>query len=239
MEKLTIKRYVPIAVTYSAAVGALFLFGYWGSLGINVLEYISLSDLMKLSLYPLVASLFFFLVSSVIAQTMFGEVFPPGGGRESAIGRALNSNRQLLAVLNLVLIFGAWVLLEAPYKWFMVTVLASNFSVALADFPFFVEMIPNHRARQTILWLALMIPGLAFYHGSDRANSAKLGQSSLVVDVARSKLKLQTSPGRPVVYLGYVGGFFVVVESSSGTVVFVKPQDDSPIFLTPNIKSHS
>jgi len=37
-------------------VCALYLFGYWSSFEINILEFVSLSDIIKLGVYPLVVS---------------------------------------------------------------------------------------------------------------------------------------------------------------------------------------
>jgi hypothetical protein len=238
MEKLTVKNFVPVALSYGAVVGALYLFSYWGSFNVNVLEFIGLTGLLKLALYPLLVSIAFFFFGYGLAEFMSRDL-PSGGAANTPIGRAVNSNLRLLALLNLSAILAILVQIETPERWLCAALLTGFFNIALVGLPFFVELIPNYHARYSVLYLAIVVAGLAIYVGTYRAYDAKLGRSQVVVDVARSNLKLQTSVGRPVAYLGFLGGYFVLLESSSGTVAMIKLKDDTAIFLMPNVSGRS
>src|SRR5258707_5408740 len=45
---------VSFIVPYALVTSLLYLFGYWSSFQINILEYVSLPDVIKLAIYPLV-----------------------------------------------------------------------------------------------------------------------------------------------------------------------------------------
>ncbi|WP_447860817.1 hypothetical protein [Nitrospira calida] len=84
-------------------------------------------------------------------------------------------------------------------------------------------------------FLLIFVAGMAFYYGTYNAHLARTGRDSMLVDVSRSKLSLQYDARKPVVYIGYVSGYFVLPESISGAIVFVKAKDDAPaLLLLPN-----
>lgn len=236
MEGVTYKTYVGIALSYGAVVGALYLFGFWGTLNINILEFIGFGDLIKLAIYPLLVSMAFFIGGYFLNAVAVGGALPPGGGANTRIGRFGLQYWRYLVAGQLLIILAVILFVEAPFKWFLATILASLLSVVFTHLDFFIDLFPNARVRGSILFLAIFIAGSAFYYGTFNAYLAKNGKSELVIDVARSKLSLTQDAKKPVVYLGYIAGHFVLLESISGTVVFVKMKDDAPIFLVPNAR---
>lgn len=61
-------------VPYALVTSLLYLFGYWSSFQINILEYISLPDVIKLAIYPLVIGALLSLVGfyvSLMTSTSF------------------------------------------------------------------------------------------------------------------------------------------------------------------------
>jgi hypothetical protein len=234
MEGSNYKNYVVFAVPYGAVVASLYLFGFWGSFHVNVLEFVGLSDLIKLAIYPLFISLASLLVGYILVEFFWGSALPPGGGADSPNGRFGKKHWRYLIGGYLIIIFAVAIFGPSPEKWFLVAVLVSFLSTPLTHLQIFIDIIPNPRARRSMLFLLILVAGIAFYYGTYNAHLAKSGRGSLLVDVSRSKLSLQHEPKKPVVYLGYVSGYFVLLESASGAVVFVKAKDDTPVFLLPN-----
>lgn len=234
METVTYKNYVAIALSYGAVVGALYLFGFWGTLNVNILEFIGLGDLIKLAVYPLLVSMASLLSGYLLAMVTPGDSLPPGGGADTPIGRFGLKYWRYLVTGHLLVIFAIILFVEVPGKWFLVAVLASLLSVVLTHLDFFIDLFPNARARGNVLTLAILVAGSAFYYGTYNASLAKSGKGELLVDAARSQLSLNHDTKKPVVYLGYVTGHFVLLESMSGAVVFVKMKDDAPMFLVPS-----
>ena len=59
------KKYIWLAAPYFITVGLLYLWAYWSSFGINILEYAALSDVAKVAIIP-VGSAFVFVFSGFI-----------------------------------------------------------------------------------------------------------------------------------------------------------------------------
>ncbi|RYF30216.1 MAG: hypothetical protein EOO23_05620, partial [Comamonadaceae bacterium] len=97
---------------YGFAVAILYLWGYWSPFDVNILEYVSLSDIVKTAAYPIV-SVFVFLAIGAVAGDFFFPVKPlqSGGGANTKIGQLLRRLAPIIAVLYmvatvLVVIFG-------------------------------------------------------------------------------------------------------------------------------------
>lgn len=59
-------KIVYFAAGYGFVVSMLYLFGYWSTFGINILEYIEISDVIRLSIYPAITSVGMFVVGYAI-----------------------------------------------------------------------------------------------------------------------------------------------------------------------------
>jgi hypothetical protein len=234
MEGVNYKNYFVFAMPYGVVVASLYLFGFWGSFDVNILEFASLSDLIKLAIYPLLVSLASLFVGYIVSEILSGNAIPPGVGADSSIGRFGRKHWRPLIAGLIIIIFVFAIFGPSPGKWFLIAFLVSFLAVPLTYLQFFIDLIPNPNARGSLLYILILIAGMAFFLGANNAHLAKSGRSSLLVDVSRSKLLLQHEPKKPVVYLGYVSGYFILLESTSGAVVFVKAKDDAPVFLLPN-----
>ncbi|MDP1734988.1 MAG: hypothetical protein Q8L44_11580 [Sulfuritalea sp.] len=234
-EPATYKNQIAIGVAYSAAVAALYLFGYWGTFDVNILEFVGLSDLVKLAAYPLLISLASLIAGYALAEVLRSdEVLPVGGGAETTIGRFGRKNwRYLIALQVLITVLVATYGVQ-PWKWFSVAFLIALMFTPFTHMEFFVSLLPNPRLRGNVIFLSLFIASTAFAYGNFHAYLAKRGEAPVSVDVVRSKLSLRFEDKKPVAYLGYVGGYFVFYETVTGSVVFVRPKDENPIFLLHN-----
>src|SRR2546425_6091521 len=108
---------IAIAVPYFIAIGACYLFGYWGAFNVNVLEFIDLADLAKLAIYPLIGSVLAWLAGMVIAELFMAPTFPPGGGAGTPVGVFLVKHRHLMMKINLVAIVAVCFFASEPTKW--------------------------------------------------------------------------------------------------------------------------
>jgi hypothetical protein len=231
--RIELKELLATVVPYLAAVAAAYLFGYWGTFNINILEFVSLADLAKLSIYPLLASLVFFLAGVLISQILVSPNVTPGGGANTIVGRIGKKYWCLFLGLIVIAICMIAIYGPEPRKWLVVTALISLFSVPLSHLEFLVVRLPNPRTRLTMLTFALLLPGIAFGFGKQEAFSIKSGSPYQVVDVKRSNLPLTEDGKNPVAYLGFVGGTYIFYETKTGQVVLMKQQDNSQLYLIP------
>ena len=230
-DPLSPKQLWVLAIPFAGGVGACYSLGYWEYFRVDPLQFVSLSDLPKLAVYPLLLIAFTATLWVAFSQVAWAPVFPPGGGNETAVGRAgLKYWRPLVAFLLVLLAASIWWLPE-PGNWFIACALASVLSVALTHLPFLIALLPNPRVRGVVLLQLVLLPGLAFANARSAAVAASLGKSNLVVDVARSGTLFKGGFSEPVVYLGRLGETYVLLEQKSRSVIFVKAKDDAPLVL--------
>lgn len=227
------KELISLSIPYFIGVGACYLFGYWGAIGVNVLEFIGFSDIAKLAVYPLVAGMTVTGLGAVFSEITTGKVLPVGGGEHTAVGRfGRRFARPILAVTVLGIV-AIYIFAAEPFKWFAIAFLVMLFSAPLSHLEPIISALPSPKVRSLLLQAALLLPTLGFAYGRlDIYLSTKL-ISANTVDVVRSKLPLVSEANFPVVYLGLLGTTFVLRETKSGQLVLVKQKDDSPLFIIP------
>lgn len=232
---LSIRDVITLGVPYLIVIGALYQFGYWGAFQINVLEFISITDVGKLAIYPLVATLTVLLVGGVTGQLMTLPLFPPGGGADSPVGRFVIANERYF-IVGLILasaylgIYG-----PDPQKWFILAIIISPLSLPLTRLGKLIEVFPDRNVRHATLLLILVLPVMSFAHGRTNSYLIKNGWPDQFVDVVRSKLLMESDDKNRVAYLGYLGTVYVLRESKTGQIVFVKQRDDAPLFISPRV----
>ncbi len=237
---LGIKEAFAVGVPYFIAVGACYLFGYWGAFNINVLEFITFADVAKLAVYPLMVSLVFGLLGLLFVEVITpsylpkdGSLFGSASGQRAGIPMWCWKNGRLIIALQILLIAYVAIYATEPRKWVIVAWLIIFSGIPLlADLEKFIELVPNPRIRLSALLLLLSLPSFSFAYGRQQAFLVKTGASEQFVDVARSKLLLVNAAKNPVAYLGFLGGVYVLREAKTGQIVFVKQSDD-PLFLAP------
>lgn len=231
------KEKLTVASSFGVFVASCFLFGYWGAFNINILELGSISDLAKLAFFPLLTSLVFFLAGTLVTDVLHSHRFPAGGGNTTPVGKfGIKHWRKFVALIITSAAFVA-ILAPEPYKWVVFALLVSLLSTPLSHADAIIERIPDPQLRAKLLYLALLLPAVAFGYGRIDAYLVKKGLAPRTVDIVRSKLALKETATRPVAYLGYAGGLNILYESLSGQVVFVKQKDENPLFIVPHYET--
>lgn len=214
------KSYLAVALSYCATVGALYLFGFWGAFEINVLEFVTLSDLLKLAIYPMLVLACVATVGAFHGE-LSAKAFPIGGGANTPIGRFGRSNWEVILYLLSTIVLLIPLLMESPRKWLIVAFLLPILSIPLTHAAALIKWIPHPRIRFFVVYAGVLLAATAFATGRLDADRAKQGLAPLVVDVKRSGIALTEAPNKPVVYLGRLGEFFAVYETGTGQIVLL------------------
>ncbi len=161
-----VSSYLYFGSLYFVTVGVLYLWGYWATFDVDILEYISLTDVLKLTAYPIASAFIFLALGAVIGEFLVDRrAFPPGGGRDTTIGRFLKRLVPFLAVAYVVGTVG--LLLFGPVtKWRALPILFA-FPVywVAKDRGLLISLLPHESPRSVVLFLLAVLPTWAYGHG--------------------------------------------------------------------------
>jgi hypothetical protein len=237
MKEPSFSKYISFATPYAFVVASLYLFAFWGSFKINILEFVGFSDLVRLALYPLAISLILYLPGIALSQLVPGSSLPPGAGGATVIGRFGLKHWRILVAVDIVIVLAVALLVNHPEKWMMTAALVSFLSTPFTHLDVFVALIPNPRARGSILFLLIFVLGLAFAAGKLQAYAITQGRAAYLVDVQSSGLQL-VADGGGLSYVGCLAGNFVLYENATKRIVFAKGKDRNMFVLKPNLKGN-
>lgn len=183
LERLS--RYLPFASLYAIAAGTLFLWGFWSTFDINILQYIGLVELAKSAAFPLLSAVASVAIGALVSRLTMTHSFPYGGGADTPVGRFLNKHVKWLIGGFLAFLLAIALLGNEERKWFGVGMLASvAFSLALARRDAFSGVIADPTLRGSIIWLVSLIICAAFGYGRNKAYDIITGHEYFVVDQA-------------------------------------------------------
>lgn len=237
MRDISISKYLSFAAPYGLLVAALYLFAFWGTFKLNILEFVGFADLTKLAVYPLAACFIFLLAGCALSELVRGDSLPPGGGADTKIGRFGRKYWRLLVAMDIVLILALVLFVRNPLKWLYIANLLAILSTPLTHLEIFISLIPNPRVRGSILFLLILIPGSAFAFGKIQAHAITEGYAPYFVDAQSSKLQLSADSNGPISYVGYLAENFILYENATKKIIFVTKKDRELFVLKPNPKA--
>ncbi|WP_192551876.1 hypothetical protein [Pseudomonas sp. IzPS59] len=214
--------YIYFLSLYFIAVGTLYLWGYWSLFGVNILEYLTLADIVKSTAYP-IASIFISLAVGVVLAEISSvkKKLPPEGGRNTVVGRFLRKHKTLLVILYIagtlaILVFGP---IE---KWLLLaTLLGTPIAIYARSGNFLAYQIPAEAPRSVCLFLLATLPLFAFGLGKIGANSVLEGKAFYYV-IDNDSITPNSEPSQRTRFIGRAGDFVFFWEPKESTISFFK-----------------
>lgn len=222
-ERPELSKYAYASSLYFVFVGVLYLWGYWGSFGINVLEFAGISDIIKTTAYPIATTFGFFAVGAV-----FGEVLVDRSpGHEATLeGKFWSRVRRHIELIAMLYIAGvvALFIFGPESKWRVLPVLlALPIYAAVKRLGFLETAIPNEQTRSIFIFLLVSLPLFSYGQGKTKALAITEARSytyltSSIDGVAANSSTAKESRLR---YLGQVNDylFFYNPEGKTNAVV--------------------
>lgn len=202
-------------------VGLLFLWGYWGTFDVNVLEYLALTDVVKVAAYPILAYGAVTLYS-LVAMLWFDvhDVRRKEGGR-LAVSKLFKWTMGSATV-------GASVYLIAKgdsERWLSVALtLGLLVSMAAIESKRLWDRIePTWFSILTVI-VVCMLPAIAFGLGKSNAERILMGTSFHYLVESRESLPVRVNGDAKVQprHLGYAGDHHFFLDPLTQTLVIVK-----------------
>jgi len=236
MEEKSLRGPLALSVSFGSILAALWLMGFWGAFDVSIFEFADLTDVLKLALYPAAGS-FLLLFLAIGMVELFDKKAPAARhDAETLVKLQHQSERRVKVVvaISAALLLLVLTLVPEPSKWFLMTVIAGVGGAPVIDRVVPHTWVSHKRLRSPLLIGILLVPGMAFVFGREHGFGVKNGNADAFVDIERSELALKVLPGKPVAYLGHIGEFFVMYETSTGTVVFISAKEHAKLFLQHN-----
>lgn len=192
------KKYVWLVAPYFITVGLLYLWAYWSSFGINILEYAALSDIAKVAIIPVGSAFVFILFGFFLGE--FGYVnklhFPPGGGRDTRTGRFLGKFQRLFVIIYWLFLF-LLIVTTLPGKWTILPIwgMFAPYWILKMKTAFLTE-IENDSVRSLMIMILAILPIFSFCQGKINADKVLNNTQYLYVEGATSDEQMK--------YVGYI-----------------------------------
>lgn len=217
---------------YFISIGVLYLWGYWPTFGVNILEHLPLTDVLKITAYPVATALLLSAVGATLGEALVSdERLPPGGGRDSRLGVFLRRfGPQLLGVYVLGTVA---LLFYGPIeKWRALPVLLGlPLYVSAKQAGFLKALIPHESPRSIVLYVLATLPPLAYGHGLLAANKITEGSAFRYLLSDFPKQAMQIDPLKALRYIGTAGELIFFFDPIRNAVVQAKIDANSPLVL--------
>jgi len=189
------------------------MFGYWGEVRINILEYIALGDVVKNALYPLLYSSIFLILGMIIGNLF---IFPMRmASADSGSPKLQNTKYKwiILSVIGIVFLVPALYISlfeTGGYRWHKVAMLVSLPLVLLIGRAEFARgYIADADKRVLVVNILCVFLVHAYGWGARNAISAKNSSDTIEVNGKTSEHK----------YLGWAGDFLFLWDGKNEKVV--------------------
>lgn len=224
IEKDRLAGYFWIGPFYFMTVGVLYLWGYWPSFGINIFEYVTLSDVIKVAIIPVGSVFVFVLAGFFMGEVSVGGRLPEGGGKETRVGRFLNRTKKWLIVLYLVVVYLV-LFYPIPNKWLFLPVLIMwVFYFPLKSVGFLKE-IANDSVRSLLISAVVALPLYSFAIGKINADKILKGSNCQYAEVGKDGEKQKLK------FLGFANQYVFFLSMNNEDVVVARIADLSPLYL--------
>lgn len=211
---------------YSIGVGGLYLLGYWGAFDIRVMEYVHLTDVFKLAVFPLTIAITTTALGVVIGQVLVDVTHkspsPP-------IPRALRvafwiGVYALLLLIFLLFVFGT------ERKWELLPGLIAPFAtIHLRDAPILQRLLPDARVRYLVAFILVAIPLQSYGRGVLDADSLRSGSFFVYAVEGVPGGASPSDPLRQPRLIGRAGDQMFFFDPETDAVVMTKPDSNSVI----------
>ncbi len=224
--KEPLSTYLYFSSLYFVAVAVLYLWGYWTTFNINILEYLSLADIIKSTAYPIATSFIFIVIGVAIGagQSITKTALPPGEGRNTKLGRFLHKYSSLLSAIYAS--GTLWLYALGPVeKWQVLPVLfAIPIFIAAKKRRFLTSLIPDDNSHTIIIFLLALLPAYAYGQGRLQASEILDGKKYkyVVSQIDGASLCSHMSPNQQLRFLGHAGDFIFLLHPSKQVVVITR-----------------
>jgi len=241
--KEKVSQMIYLGTLYFISVGILYLWGYWGSFDINTLEFLTLSDIIKIAIYSNIFSFILLALGAIVGELSswvpIRKLFSERGWRNTRVIRFLNRHAQALRLIFIFLIILLF-LLEPPAKWLILAVLLGiPIYRVIKRSGFLQNLILNGGTKAVIIYLFAVLPLFSYGWGKLEANDILEGKkfkyvSPKLLKDSASPLNLENQ--KYLKFIGHVSNYVFLQREDNKRILILSTEKISALALHKNKK---
>lgn len=221
-------------------IGAIFLFGYWLPFNINILSYISVSDIIKITIYPIVLSILGYAIGmscGIATEHLVHKWKKPSNHQHSKI-----AGITVLEIITLTAMAIPALFLPDPYYVIIIATIINFAILKIAISSEWIRALAQQRIeRYVAIAIILIMPLEALAIGYTFAKEVIHGRAYNYVANELPGIPTQLGDAvenRPRV-IGHVNDYIFLYLSQSKSVVIMKFDKDTILEIKSFTKSFS
>jgi hypothetical protein len=216
---------------YFITTGSLYLWGYWSHFSINILEYLDITDIIKVTAFPIAVYAGFIIIATFIAEVgnpailnFFDRDLP-----DPDEPRTFSNH---IFILFFVLFLLAVVLI-AYYEDMYWQALSFTLGLLTSYIAYRIGVLKNQFGdrRKIIVLIIVSLPFLSWGLGTQKAYHLTTGRkySYLISDFSKNYPALKE--GAKLRYIGSAGEKIFLYNPVEGSTIIAKPNDEMALEL--------
>ncbi|WP_157382655.1 hypothetical protein [Burkholderia ubonensis] len=223
-------RLLTIGALIGLADAIIYLDSFWSSFGVDIFQFAGLSDFAKLAIFPM--SLVAIALAITVAVDHTRQTLKKPDHRPGWLERRSDRFWAVTAIASIILALLS-TRLPRPWEWYAALIASYPVMVSLGRQPIVRRYLPN-QVRGSALIAIIVIPILLGILGEVEAQNIIRGKAFQVVDTTGIAANLMATRERPLMLVGFVNDTFILFETQTRSVVFLKQAENSPLILKPN-----
>lgn len=206
-----------LATPYAFTVSLAYLFSYWSTFQINILEYISLSDVIRLSIYPIVVA---------NLSVMIGLIFGTFQGYAISKRNEKEQKHSMKWVYGSLVLFCIILIVTDRYHlWFIGSLLvALLLSVLIIRNTNITQVLPSvsQNIKIALFTIIIVLPFLGFAYGKINAHHILIGHKTRFAKASIFKDNNLLNQNDKLKFLGIAGDYIIFLSEDNSRYFIVK-----------------
>jgi len=225
-----ITKYLSLLSAYSVGISVLFLWATGGVFNVKILEYMSLSDVVKAAAGPMVWVVVGAALGALAGEAIFG---PDGPGKSTAKWAnplSRRATRRLVSFLTALYALTIVVLLSWDFhgRWQVLSLLIClPFAYLAGKHRILAEFVPNESARAGLAVVAILVPAAMYERGLRAGADVAEGREYDYLVPAVSVAAASAASTQPRL-LGHAGDVYFLWNPVSKSLTLTKLDSKSP-----------
>jgi ABC-type multidrug transport system fused ATPase/permease subunit len=237
-----IKKFIGLITIISFITSVGYLFAYWFTFGVNVFEFIDISNIIAHSVFPLLIGLVCSLISFVFyyslityIKDLISSIKKLIPNIENLISSITFEHQVKFFVAIVVIMFVISVVMTFFYYIFTISIppfiayFAACYFTTRTDLG--KEHIPKTMVRILLFFFIIFLPLEGAAYGRIKAKSIKRGDIYLYVDEISVNEKVRKLSDDKVRYIGKLGDYFFFLLPSDKSIYIASKEEIKPFVL--------